>query len=281
MTAITQENAQDTQESAAPGAPESATPGDARSVEAALDALWETIYDPQSRAIVEDLGIARDWRILELGAGAGSMAYWFAERADRGSVLAVDTDISKLDAGRAPGLTVRRLDVTEADFEPGSFDLIFARAFFEHLADPEEVLRRAVEWLAPGGHLVVEDFYFLPSEHCATEVGRSLVGAYLKGWEAAGADMHWGRRLPATLARAGLSSVDLRVTPLGPGQHAVDNELMRLRMKLQGAGLVENGLVSAEDLAAFVANLDDPSARDVTTLLFSASGRRAPVDSGR
>ncbi|MGW0394715.1 methyltransferase domain-containing protein [Streptomyces sp. NPDC003042] len=256
------------------------TAADSRSVEAALDALWETIYDPQSRDIVDGLGIGRDARILELGAGAGSMAYWLAERADHGSVLAVDTDTSKLDAGRAANLTVRQADVAEADFEPGSFDLIFARAFFEHLERPEEVLRRAVGWLTPGGRLVVEDFYFLPSEHCATDAGRSLVGAYLKGWEAAGADMHWGRRLPATLARAGLEAVDLRVTPLGPGQHAVDNELMRLRMKLQGSGLVERGLVSAEDLAAFVANLDDPRARDVTTLLFSASGRRPTAPRG-
>ncbi|MEU3372384.1 methyltransferase domain-containing protein [Streptomyces sp. NPDC006660] len=244
------------------------------SVEAALSDLWESIYDPGSRAIIEQLPIGRTWRILELGAGAGSMAYWLAERADQGSVLAVDSDTGALDADRHPNLEVRRLDIAEADFEPGSFDLIFARAVFEHLERPEEVLRRAVTWLAPGGHFLVEDFYFLPSEHCATAVGRALVGAYLKGWEAAGADMHWGRRLPATLARAGLGSVDLRVTPLGPGQHAADNELMRLRMKLQGAGLVERGLVGAEDLDRFVANLDDPTARDVTTLLFSAWGRK-------
>lgn len=252
---------------------ETRTP-ESRRIEAALTELWERIYDPQSRAVIDGLPAAGPRRVLELGAGAGSMAYWLAERADTASVLAVDTDVSALDADRSPKLTIRQLDVKEAEFEEDSFDLVFARALFEHLDGAEEVLARAVRWLAPGGWLVVEDFYFLPSEHCATPAGRALVAAYLQGWKAAGADMHWGRRLPSTLARAGLEAVDLRVTPLGPGQHPDDNELMRLRMALQGEGLVERGLVGAGDLKQFVANLDDPRARDVTTLLFSAWGRR-------
>ncbi|WP_405815913.1 methyltransferase domain-containing protein [Streptomyces sp. NBC_01390] len=246
-------------------------------VEEALSQLWEQIYDPQTISIIESLPIQRTWNCLEVGAGAGSMSYWLAEQADRGAVVALDTDTSRLDADRATNLTVLQQDLGEAEFAEGSFDLVLGRAVFEHLAQPEEVLRRAVSWLAPGGWLLLEDFYFLPSEHAATPAGRALVGAYLTGWKAAGADMHWGRRLPSTLARAGLTSVGVRVTPLGPGQHELDNELMRLRMKLQGAGLVERGLVSVEDLAAFVAGLDDPHARDVTTLEFSVWGRR-PVE---
>ncbi|MEV5379815.1 methyltransferase domain-containing protein [Streptomyces nondiastaticus] len=252
----------------------SGSPADDRAVEHALNALWEQIYDPQTTAIIEKLPIQRDWRCLDVGCGAGSMAAWLAGRADRGTVLAVDTDTEQFAAERPANLTVRNLDIAEADFAPGSFDLILGRAVFEHLADPAAALERAVSWLAPGGWILLEDFYFLPSEHAPTAAGRALVDAYLQGWKAKGADMHWGRRLPSTLARAGLTSIGLHVTPLGPGQHAADNDLMRLRMKLQGPGLVENGLVSAEDLAAFVAGLDDPAARDVTTLEFSVWGRR-------
>ncbi|MFL6119156.1 class I SAM-dependent methyltransferase [Actinophytocola sp.] len=242
-------------------------------VEHALGQLWEDIYDPITREVVATLPLDRTWRCLELGAGLGSMSYWLSEKA--ATVVAVDLDTSGIDPGRAPNLTVREQDVTTARFEPESFDLILARATFEHLPDPEAVLRRAVEWLAPGGWLVVEDFYYLPGEHAPTEAARAVLGAYLAGWRAQGADMHWGRRLPSTFARAGLSSVEVRVTPLGPGQHPLGNELIRERMRLQGGRLVDSGLVRAEDLDAFVAGLDDPTARDVATLLFSVRGRRA------
>jgi SAM-dependent methyltransferase len=244
------------------------------SVEHALGRLWERIYDPITQEVVANLPVERTWRCLELGAGLGSMSYWLSERVDRGTVLAVDRDTSRLDAGRAPNLAVRELDLTEARFDPGSYDLVLARATFEHLPNPEEVLRRAVDWLAPGGWLVVEDFYYLPGEHAPTEAARSVLGAYLQGWRAAGADMHWGRRLPSTLARNGLTSVGLRVTPLGPGQNPLGTELIRERMRLQGDNLVAQGLVPADDLAEFVTTLDDPRSRDVATLLFSTWGQR-------
>jgi hypothetical protein len=52
---------------------------------------------------------------------------------------------------------------------------------------------------------------------------------------------------------------------------------MRRRLKLQGRPLVDNGRVSATDLAAFIANLDRPEARDVTTMMFSVWGQRPPL----
>lgn len=252
--------------------------GTATSLDDELAVRWQATYDPQTQSIIESLSPDGTWRCLDLGAGAGSMTYWLADRMDRGSVLAVDTDTHLLDAGRAPHLTVRELDVEEADFAPESFDFVLARAFFAHLRDPEEALRRALGWLVPGGWILVEDFYFLPSEHCATPAGRALVGAYLEGWRTSGADMFWGRRLPSTLARVGLEDVGLRIAPLGPGMNKADNDVMRLRMRQQGDGLVSRGLVSAGDLADFVASLDDPRARDVTTLEFSAWGRRPVGD---
>ncbi|MFJ6728546.1 class I SAM-dependent methyltransferase [Streptomyces sp. NPDC091281] len=240
--------------------------------------LFEKKYDAVTTGILDGLPLDPAWRCLDLGAGAGSMAYWLAERVGEGSVLALDTDTGYLEADRAPNLTVRQEDLTKAEFPDGSFDLVLARAVLEHVADPEEALARIVRWLAPGGWLVVEDFYYLPAEHAPTPVGRALVGAYVRRMEAQGADMRWARALPRTLGGVGLVGIGSRVTPAGPGQSPADDELIGTRMRQEGHTLVENGLVTAEQLADFIDALGTPRGLDMTTLLISAWGRRPPAD---
>ncbi|MET8170377.1 methyltransferase domain-containing protein [Streptomyces sp. NPDC005329] len=236
--------------------------------------LFERKYDPGTRAVLEALPVREDWRCLELGAGAGSMSYWLAERTPEGSVLAVDVDTSRLEAGRAGNLSIEQADVTATDFGAGSFDLVLARAVLEHLEDPDAMLASALGWLAPGGWLVVEDFYYLPAEHAPTAVGRTLVGAYVRHMGEQGADMAWARHLPAALARAGCESVGSRLTPAGPGQSAADNELIGLRLRQEGRALVESGKVTEDELADFIDLLGRPEGQDMTTLLVSAWGRR-------
>lgn len=236
--------------------------------------LFERKYDPVTRAVVEALPVGRDGKCLELGAGAGSMSYWLAERVAEGGVLAVDIDTSRLDAGRAANLTIRQADITSEEFGDGAYDLILARAVLEHLKDPDALLARAARWLAPGGWLVVEDFYYLPAEHAATAVGRTLVGGYVRRMQEQGADMGWARHLPAALARAGLASPQVRLTPAGPGQSAADDELIGLRLRQEGHALVDGGMVTADELADFMGLLGRPEGRDMTTLMVSAWAQR-------
>ncbi|MDH6695692.1 class I SAM-dependent methyltransferase [Streptomyces sp. MAA16] len=238
--------------------------------------LFEKKYDAVTTDLVGRLPLAPTWRCLDLGAGAGSMAYWLAERVTEGSVVALDTDTGHLEPDRAPNLTIRQEDLTEAEFPDGGFDLILVRAVLEHLRAPEEALARITRWLAPGGWLVAEDFYYLPAEHAPTPVGRALVGGYVRRMEAQGADMRWARGLPAALSRAGLTAVDSQVTPAGPGQSAADDELIGTRLRQEGHTLVDSGLVTAEQLADFLDALGTPRGQDMTTLLISAWGQRPP-----
>lgn len=243
--------------------------------ELTLARKWESQYDPLTTRIITDLAVPPTARCLDVAAGAGSMSYWLAEHVRDGSVLAVDLDTRYLDATRAANLTVRQLDVSGAEFDPGSFDLILARGAFSSQSRPDELLDRATRWLAPGGWLVAEDFYFLPGEDSPTPAGRAVVGAYTKAFEMRGANVRWARRLPARLAQLGLTRVDMHVRCLGPGLSVGESELIRMRLELQGHQLVDNGLVSAEQIAEFIEGLNHPEARDVTTLQFSVWGQRA------
>ncbi|MTD54539.1 class I SAM-dependent methyltransferase [Amycolatopsis pithecellobii] len=236
--------------------------------------LFERKYDPQTRDIIERLPLTPAARCLELGAGAGSMARWLAARTPEGGVLAVDVDTRHLEDSAAPNLTVQQADITQTQFPPDTYDLVLARAVLEHLAEPDDLLAKAKRWLAPGGWLIVEDFYYLPASDAPTAVGRVLVEAYVRRMLAQGADLRWARRMPAALARAGLESVEMRIMPAGPGQSAADTELIGTRMRQEGHTLVDSGLVTADQLAEFLDLLGRPEGRDMTTLAVSAWGRR-------
>lgn len=236
--------------------------------------LFEKKYDPGTTAILGKLPLRRGWACLELGAGAGSLARWLAKRVEPGRVLAVDIDTAYLHAEGAPNLTVQQADITSAQFEDRAFDLIVARAVFGHLREPEATLRRTMNWLAPGGWMLVEDTYYLPSEHAPTEAGRILIDGYLRLLLKQGANLAWGRNVPAALARAGLASIDCLLTAAGPGQSTADDDLIGLRLRQEGHRLVEQGVVTADQLTKFLENLGTPQGRDMTALMVSAWGRR-------
>ncbi|WP_050591849.1 class I SAM-dependent methyltransferase [Salinispora fenicalii] len=236
--------------------------------------LFEARHDPQTRAVLADLPLSPSARCLEVGAGAGSVAHWLCEQVPHGGVVALDIDVRYLDPTAHRNLEIRHEDVTTALFAPGSFDLVHARGVLAHLPDPESVLHRMVSWLVPGGWLVVEDFYHLPPEDAPTPVGRALLGGYRRQMADSGADLRWARRLPRALTGAGLESVKARVSPAGPGQSSLDDELIGLRLRQEGSILVERGLVMREELDAFVLELGTEGAWDITVLATSAWGRR-------
>jgi hypothetical protein len=66
--------------------------------------------------------------------------------------------------------------------------------------------------LAPGGWLVVEELDWFSISALATGVWAETMGWYAKVMRDAGADLEWGRHLPARLAAAGLVDGDAAAT---------------------------------------------------------------------
>ncbi len=52
----------------------------------------EAMADPNSFALLEHIGVRPDWRCLELGGGAGSVAWWLGEHCAGGRVIVTDID---------------------------------------------------------------------------------------------------------------------------------------------------------------------------------------------
>src|SRR5205823_3987556 len=132
--------------------------------------LLEARYDPLTLRRFDALGASAGgagvsramdgWSCLEVGAGAGSVARFLAERVGpAGGVVATDLDPRFLGAGdRLPlNVEVRRHDILTDPLEEGAFDLVHCRALLCHLDEPVVALTRMAAALRPGGWLLVED----------------------------------------------------------------------------------------------------------------------------
>lgn len=236
---------------------------------------WERNYDPQSQQFIESLDLPPAPRILDVGAGAGSMSAWFHERYNDGSVVALDLE----GAGLAPLRSLPRCEVVTADastheFAPAEFDLVFVRGVLSQVPRPLEALERWNAWLRSGGILVAEDFYFMPPEDAATDLGRTVLEGYVQAAADSGTNLRLARRLPSLLARAGLQDVESSIRQLGVGQGATENALMGVRMQVDRESLIRQGLLTDEQISAWLTTLDDPTCQDITTLGIRTWGRR-------
>jgi SAM-dependent methyltransferase len=118
----------------------------------------ESIYDPGTMRHMDALGVGPGWSCLELGGGGGSITAWLCQRVGRsGRVVATDLDTRFLDAIDEPNLEVLCHNCVDEELPDSSFDLIHARLLFEHLPPREQVLKRLVGSLKPGGWMLIED----------------------------------------------------------------------------------------------------------------------------
>jgi SAM-dependent methyltransferase len=112
--------------------------------------------------IVSELDDVLDGRILEVGAGLGTVAVEIARRHPDATVVAIepaDNVVAEL-AARTAGianLQVRRCTSSEllADGGEGTFDVAVYVNVLEHIRDDAAELRVAHRLLAPGGHVCV------------------------------------------------------------------------------------------------------------------------------
>lgn len=243
----------------------------------------EALFDRPSTRYLAEVGVGEGWRCLEVGCGAGGVARWLAERVGPGGqVVAIDLDTRFAEGHGLDNLEVRRHDLMDGGLEEAAFDLAYARAVIEHVPDHQGALERMVAAVRPGGWVVVEevDFggrmaaalsdYTDPPEH-----GPLLERLYLAAermFNAVGADGRYGTRLLAAMEAAGLEQLHgelhAPVVALGePWTHGTVEQL--------GPRMVELGLVTADDLAAFLALPRDGSIRHLPPMMATVWGRRS------
>lgn len=244
-----------------------------------LGALGQML-DPFTTTRLTQAGVTQGMRCLEVGAGAGTIAAWLADRVGpTGSVVA--TDVRPQHVPSRPGLTTIKHNVVTDPLPDGPFDVIHARAVLQHLPERHEVLAKLTAALAPGGVVIVEELeagwsraVLATPDPGAHEIFAHYETALAGIFKASGNDQTWARRVHTAMRDLELTDVDTQAWqgswPGGTGAallaYAGSSEL---HDKLVDAGM------SAEELATLGRLALDPRLVLRGILLLSTTGRKS------
>ena len=229
------------------------------------------IWEGATTRVLDQVGVRQGGSCLDAGCGPGETMRMLAERVGPdGRVLGMDADTSigilaveMLHRTGNRQCAFHTHDLTAAEPVPGApFDLVYARLLLFHVPQRVAVLERLWDAVAPGGHLVVQDYDLrtasvLPDLASFAEVGRVIFGAF----GAAGADISVGARLSRLFEEAGVgvpdgTDVTGRIEPLGTGSAMFANVYRSL---LPVA--LAHGITTEEAAAATLAAFGDDAVR--------------------
>jgi SAM-dependent methyltransferase len=232
----------------------------------------ESLWDPGSQALLDELGIGEGWRCLEIGAGGGSLVGWMAGRGAK--VVAIDIDTRFIESLASDTIEVRRVDIRTDELPRDEFDLVHARLVLEHLAERRQILDRLAAALRPGGWLVIEDYDWTAFGVEGTDRQLERVTeAILSFMQRAGFEPHYGRHVVADMAAAGLTDVrgEGRARVIESSSPGFD--FFRLSFESIRDTVVDAGLISAEDADAAAARTGE-NTRIFTPIMMAGIGRR-------
>jgi cyclopropane fatty-acyl-phospholipid synthase-like methyltransferase len=232
---------------------------------------------PATRMIFGAAGIRPGMRVLDLGCGAGDVAFVAAGLVGaEGQVVGVDRSPQALARARlrARQRGLAQVLFVEGDvYDPapgGPFDAIVGRLVLMYVPDPAAVLRRQATVLRPGGLVVpIELDIFtarsLPATPLASQALAWVVDAFAKG----GIQPSLGTRLWAIVQEAGLRPLGmLGIQPhFGPGDPAAVSLLAGVIRT--AAPLIERtGVATAAELGVetFARRLADDLQRNTAVL---------------
>jgi SAM-dependent methyltransferase len=231
----------------------------------------ESLWDPGSRRLLDDLGIGAGWRCLEVGAGGGSLVEWMAGRG--AEVLAIDIDTRFVEPLAGDAIEVRRVDVRTDELPEGQFDLVHARLVLEHLTERRQILDRLAAALRSGGWMVIEDYDWtgLGFEDDDPRV-EQVADAIIAFMSQAGFEPRYGRRVVADMAAAGLTDVRGEGRSLIIDSRSPGFDFFRLSFESLRDAVVGAGLLSRED-ADWAAARFAEDRRVHTPLMMAGIGR--------
>jgi SAM-dependent methyltransferase len=228
-------------------------------------------WEAATGRLLDQVGVGPGATCLDAGCGPGETMRLMAERVGpAGRVLGIDADaalgamtLAMLhDAGHRQ-CQFQVQDLTAEEPIPGApFDLVYARLLLFHLPRRVEVLGRLWDAVAPGGHLLVQDYDLrgistLPQLDWVGELLRVWTGAF----GAAGADVSAGTRLPQLFAQAGIGTPDGtdvagHIEPLATGRLIMERTF---RSVLPMA--LARGITTEPRAAAALASIDRDATR--------------------
>ncbi len=222
-------------------------------------------FDPATRRYLTSLGLSPGWSCLEVGPGAGSIMRWMCESVGpNGHVVAVDIDPRFVQMAELPNLSVRRLDITQAELEADSFDLVHARYVLLHIHEYKKALSNMVRALKPRGWLVLEEPDFatgMPASGDAADwqAVTRVNDAILRMYSSMGIDPYMGRKLPSLFQDLNLNRITVETElPLANGGSGIA-KIMQMSVEHLRQRLIDTGIPSQDDVNRYIRLADIPT----------------------
>jgi len=229
------------------------------------------VWEVATGRVLDQVGLPKGASCLDAGSGPGETMRLMAQRVGAdGRVVGMDADpsigilaVEMLHRTGHRQCAFHAHDLTaDRPIPSAPFDLVYARLLLFHLPQRVAVLERLWDAVAPGGHLVIQDYDLrsasvLPELASFEEVGRVIFSAF----GAAGADVNVGARLARLFEEAGVGTPDGtdvagRIEPFGTG-HAMFASVFRSLLPVALA----HGITTEQAAAATLAALDHDATR--------------------
>ncbi len=244
-------------------------------------AALEATFDPWSIRTIRATDPSPGWRCLEIGGGGGSMAAWLCELVGpQGEVVATDLETKFLESVEAENLEVRKHDIVSDPLEEEAFDLIHIRAVLAHLPQRDDIVRRLISALRPGGWLipVVADFSTVCAVDASEEDAAFFDSAFASVLEAAkitGFDPVYGRRIGSVLRGHDLQDVCVEgIVFEWDADHPLAALYQMTFLRLRDL-VVGNGTLSDEEFERLQNIMRSPAFHGLSNTLYLGRGRKA------
>ncbi|MGL4617970.1 MAG: class I SAM-dependent methyltransferase [Chroococcidiopsis sp.] len=241
----------------------------------------ERVFDPASRRRIQVTGIAANWRCLEVGAGAGSIARWMAEIVgDDGKVVAVDLNTRFIAKSNPANIEVIESDIRHLALESQSFDLIHTRYVLIHVPEFQVALAKMLDLLKPGGWIAIEEPDFsaaraIAGNEAACQSMNRVNEAIAQMFASRGMDYAFGIRLPAIFQQMNLQDLSVENdTPLAPGGSGIAT-VMKMSAERLADKYIATNKATREDIERYCQIAEDPQSWAIYYSTIGATARKA------
>lgn len=216
------------------------------------------LVDPITRRFLQAAGISAGMRVLDVGSGAGDVAFLAAELVgETGEVFGTDRSSAALATARQRARARSLANVDFLDGDPAGmtfdrpFDAVVGRYVLLFQPDPAAMVRRLAAHARPGGVI----FFHEPDWDGVRSDPPAPIYDRCSGWiretlRLSGADTRMGTKLFSTFVRAGLPGPVMQLESLAAGG-ANNADALRMLADLAGSLAAEMerlGVAAAADL---------------------------------
>src|SRR5918992_402924 len=170
-----------------------------------------------TRTVLELAGIAPGMRVLDLGTGAGDVAFQVAELVGpTGSVVGIDQSANALAfaAHRTDQRGLTNVSFVHDDLHTvpitGPFDAVVGRLVLLYVPDPGDILRRFAGLVRTGGIVAVMEYEMTAAGTLPpTTLSEQVIFWLVESFRRAGLDASLGARLAQVMRHAGLDGATM------------------------------------------------------------------------